>query len=112
MFMRMHRKRADLIHIVVEFHSNDWQEQPPGGMDMSGIEQPLTTALMEDGIGEFLGSRWVDVREGYELDFIVLPQSVVAAVGILRSELKKLGAPPDTVVRVLGQQAGVYRVYE
>ena len=112
MFMRMHRKRADLIHLVVEIHSNDWQDAPPEGPGLSGVEQPLSAALMEDRIGEFLGSRWVDAEAGYEMDFVVLPQSVVAAVGILRSELKKLGAPPDTLVRVLGVQAADYPVYE
>ncbi|MCB1218413.1 hypothetical protein KDL44_13570 [bacterium] len=109
--MRMHRKRADLIHIVVEIHSNYWREAPPDGPGMSGVEQPLSAALLEDGIGEFLGSRWVDAEAGYEMDFVVLPQSVVAAVGILRAELKKLGAPTDTLVRVLGGQAAEYPVY-
>lgn len=112
MFMRMHRKRADLIHLVVEIHSNDWQDEAPEGPGLSGVEKPLSSALMEDGIGEFIGSRWVDAEAGYEMDFVVLPQSVVAAVGILRSELKQLGAPQDTVVRVLGTQAAEYPVYE
>lgn len=109
--MRMHRKRAHLIHLVVEFHSNDWQGEAPAGPGMESVEQPLAALLLEDGLGDYLGSRWVDARRGYELDFVVEPQRVVAAVGVLRAELKRLGAPLDTVVRVLGKQAAVYQVY-
>ena len=111
MFMRMHRKRAHLIHIVVEFHSNDWQGSALPGPGIEAIEQPLAAVLLDDGLGDYLGSRWVDARCGYELDYVVEPQRVVAAVGALRGELKKLGAPQDTIVRVLGKQAAEYPVY-
>jgi hypothetical protein len=112
MFMRMHRKRAHLIHLVVEFHSNAWQGDGPAGPGIEAVEQPLAALLLEDDLGDYLGSRWVDARSGYELDYVVEPQRVVAAVGVLRGELKRLGAPEDTLVRVLGRQAAVYPVYE